>query len=126
MKVASRYGWLLLCACSFAAHAEKMYRWVDAQGKVHFSDRPQGNARVIDVRPGSGPGAADSKSALASRIDAAECRRRQDQLAGYRQSERIVEKNALGVEREYTPEERNRLLRLTEQAVAESCGAAAP
>lgn len=124
MKTASRCACLLLLLCSVGAQAERVYRWVDAQGKVHYSDRPQGNAQAIEIRPGSGAGLA--AGVPASGVNAAECQRLSDRLASYRAAQRLVEKNALGQEREYTPEERARLLQLTEQSVQRACGAAAP
>lgn len=36
--------------CSLNAHAQ-IYRWVDADGQVHFEQRPQPGAEVIEVRP---------------------------------------------------------------------------
>lgn len=48
---------LLLAATSLAAHAE-IYKWTDAEGRVHFGDRPvdkkQGTAvEVRDYKPGT-------------------------------------------------------------------------
>lgn len=40
----------LLGLVSTAAHAE-IYRWTDAQGRVHFGERPQQGARQVDVKP---------------------------------------------------------------------------
>lgn len=39
-----------LALCSLNAHAQ-IYRWVDADGQVHFEQRPQPGAEVIEVRP---------------------------------------------------------------------------
>jgi hypothetical protein len=51
--------WLLLClgvACVTMAHA-KVYQWKDAQGNVHFSDKPADDPatkqQVIKVQPAS-------------------------------------------------------------------------
>lgn len=45
---------LLLCLClallSFAAAAD-IYRWTDAQGKVHFSETPPAGAQRVEVKP---------------------------------------------------------------------------
>ena len=53
---------LLICFLSFfsstlfpPAYAESVYKWVDAQGNIHYGDRPQGNAtqtlRVVPAPP---------------------------------------------------------------------------
>ena len=34
-----------------AAYATEVYRWVDDQGQVHFSDRPMEGAERVEVRP---------------------------------------------------------------------------
>lgn len=43
---------LWLCACMFPllANAE-IYRWTDAQGKVHFSETPPPGAQRVEVKP---------------------------------------------------------------------------
>lgn len=40
---------LPLIACPFTAGAV-VYKWVDAEGKVHFSDRPQGDAQAVELK----------------------------------------------------------------------------
>lgn len=39
-----------LLLCSLNAHAQ-IYRWVDADGQVHFEQRPQPGAEQVEVRP---------------------------------------------------------------------------
>lgn len=39
-----------LVFCSFQAHAQ-IYRWVDAEGQVHFEQRPRPGADEVEVRP---------------------------------------------------------------------------
>ena len=34
-----------------AAHAAEVYRWVDEQGQVHFSDRPMEGGERVEIRP---------------------------------------------------------------------------
>jgi hypothetical protein len=52
---------LLLIAAAGAAHADKLYRWVDEDGKVHYTDQlPPPQARnaerkQLGDRPGDGP-----------------------------------------------------------------------
>lgn len=40
-----------MLAVSVPAAAEPTYRWVDADGVVHYSDRPQAGAEQVDIRP---------------------------------------------------------------------------
>jgi hypothetical protein len=125
----------LLAAATGGAQAEKMYRWTDAQGKVHFSDRPQVNsAKPIEVKPGSGPGNAgaaaaaseegggNKAAAAAPRNKAGECERLRGQLDTYRSAQRIIEKDSLGNEREYSAGDRDKLVQLTEKSMRDACG----
>lgn len=48
---------LLLCCLAlmpFGAHAGKLYRWVDAQGKVHYGDTPPADAAQVEPKKLSG------------------------------------------------------------------------
>lgn len=128
MAIALRIACLIVLAASIGpAAAEKVYRWVDAQGKVHYSDQPRGNAQPVEVKPGSGPGnpaaaapaPSDTQSAVQKAVD---CEKQRSQLETYRQAERIVEKDALGTEREYTAEQKERLVKLTEESFRAACG----
>jgi len=42
---------LLLVLLGMPAAAE-IYRWQDAAGEIHYSDRPHGDARAVAVHPG--------------------------------------------------------------------------
>lgn len=57
---------LTLSALSAAANATGIYRWVDAEGTVHFGDSPPPDRRAqqIEVRPpmGDSPQADDAES----------------------------------------------------------------
>jgi hypothetical protein len=41
-------GLSLLVTASSAAAQGRIYKWVDAQGRIHFSDTPTGNAESVD------------------------------------------------------------------------------
>lgn len=46
-----RWIWLvLLCAWAVVAQAEEVWRWVDENGVVHYSDRPRPGAEKIELR----------------------------------------------------------------------------
>ncbi|NGY04922.1 DUF4124 domain-containing protein [Solimonas terrae] len=104
---------------SVPALAGGVYKWVDAQGHFHFSDTAQPGWRRVDVNPtvvDAGPIPTTDTAAAGKR--AAECQQKRDALVGYKASARIVERNSLGVEHEYTPEEKQKLIALTEQQLA--------
>lgn len=111
---------LLAGLISVPAFAAGVYKWVDTQGGIHYSDTAQPGWRRVDVSPtvvdaGTLPPSAD---ASASGKRAAECKQKRDALVGYKTSARIVERNSLGVEHEYTPEEKQKLIAMTEQQLA--------
>ncbi len=41
----------LLSTCALGQAEAQIYRWVDAQGQVHFDQRPRQGAEQIEVRP---------------------------------------------------------------------------
>lgn len=51
-----------------SAAATEIYRWVDADGTVHFGDRPPADHPIVKVDvlppPAAGPAADDGESAL--------------------------------------------------------------
>jgi hypothetical protein len=59
--------WLILWGAGLA-QAQSAYRWVDEQGKVHFSDRPPpAAAGKVEKRPINAPTAADTQQPYAVR-----------------------------------------------------------
>lgn len=45
---------LILCLLPYLLHAEQVYRWTDAQGKVHFADVPVDSAaESVELKPPS-------------------------------------------------------------------------
>jgi glutaredoxin len=50
---------VLLCAAGQPAQAGKVYKWTDADGRVHFSDQPVDVPGVEEVKIRSFSGAAD-------------------------------------------------------------------
>lgn len=52
-KTMRLWGLLLLCAVTAAASADQLYKWVDEQGKVHYSQTPPPGAgtkaKLVDV-----------------------------------------------------------------------------
>lgn len=148
----------VLLAVTATAGAEQLYKWVDSNGKVRYSDAPQAGWKRVDA-PAAAPGlpaapdASDeeddteltpdeplptdepeatdqSEKAAAEPADpepsaalkASECKKRQEQLAGYEKASRIVEKDAKGKEKTYSETDRLKLIERTRQQVKELCG----
>ena len=76
---------VVLGGFSLAAHAGEIYKWVDSEGKVHYSDRPvagksEPSKLNLPDQPVSGAeGAEDARRKLADRE--AEARKRKDEAA---------------------------------------------
>ncbi len=110
---------LLLATAAQAAGQAKTYRWVDAKGRVHYSDVPVSpQAQQVQVKPGSG--VVDVPKTPAADL-AGECTRRKERLTTYESAAQITETDALGNTRTYTDDERQKLLELTRTQVAEVC-----
>ncbi len=121
-------GALLLMVALQAGAAGKTYRWVDAQGKVHYGDQPPPNA--AEITPGKSPAAQAASTVANAAVPARpvsgalgpeECQRRRDLLASYRNAAAITETDALGNRRDYSEDERQQLIARTEQALRDGC-----
>ncbi len=43
---------LIILACGTTAQADGVYKWTDAQGRIHYGDRPQSNtAQPLNIKP---------------------------------------------------------------------------
>lgn len=115
---------LMCCVLiSLSAQAETaVYRWVDANGRVHFGDpasAPQG-ARALRAGPlttSAAPPQPDADPAMA--VEACESAR--TQLNTYQSAERIIESDALGQQREFSGAEREQLIARAEMAAVTAC-----
>jgi Domain of unknown function (DUF4124) len=129
-----------------AAASGGAYRWVDAQGGVHYGDQPPGNAVAEPVQPPLPPGSGEEQKALQelsqqrSRQDAEEAKRRDelrqqklretnrktDCTAAQTRRERLDRPRQLemlpdGSARRLTEEERQARIRETESRITENC-----
>ncbi len=107
---------LLLVMAGSVMAAGKTYRWVDANGKVHYGDQPPPNATAVTEKPAGAAPAVDD-GAKAGGTDAAECERRTQKLNQYRNAAAVTETDSLGNKREYTEAERQKLVERAEQSV---------
>lgn len=115
----------LVCAVG-SVHAEKIYRWTGPDGKTYFGDVPAEGAR--DVRPFDrrvGTGAVAPTGTTAPQTVAAsepECANKRAQLSTYKNAVRLVERDSLGREREFTSEEREQLIARAQSELESKCG----
>ncbi|HWU67676.1 MAG TPA: DUF4124 domain-containing protein, partial [Stenotrophobium sp.] len=111
---------VLLLTLAAPAMAGAVYQWTDAQGNVHFGDNPAQGAKKLNLDPADGS-APPQDAAAREAQRAADCSRKRDQLTTFKSAARIVEKDALGNEHEYTGDERTKLIELTQKQVDTAC-----
>ena len=126
---------MLLCVLPLSAVSADaaIYRWVDAQGRVHYGDATTA-PRSAEAVPRRG---ADAPAGAASAVDPTElpvaelppteqsCEQAQAQYDAYRGADQIVETDSLGVERTMDGAQREQLLARAEMRVSRACGDAA-
>lgn len=109
----------LLLSAAFAASADaRIYRWIDANGAEHFGDAPPVHGRSIKIKQ---PAVREPINEAAA-IDAAACAAKREQLKSYQLAGRFTETNALGETREYSDDEKRKLIANTEMQVRAACG----
>ena len=113
---------LFLLLCSAPVLASGVYKWTDKHGRVHYGDKPVLNAEKIKDKPGTAA-AAVPLDEEARRKREADCKQQRDQLEVYQSAARLVEKDNLGNEREYTADDKKRLIDLTQAKIRSLCGA---
>lgn len=117
---------LILLLSTPALAGQSVYRWVDANGKVHYGDRPPApQAEKVEIRapapsapvtPPAAPTAAATAAAAST-----ECQRWREQLARYQASPVLIEVAPDGSRQEHLGESRNRVILRAEQAMREAC-----
>lgn len=122
MKRICIVGLLLLSTASYGA---SVYKWTDKNGRVHYGDKPVHNAEKIGPKVGTAA-TEPSPDTVEREKRAAECKSQKDQLAVYQSAARLVEQDSLGKQREFTAEEKQKLIALTEQKVKAICAPLPP
>lgn len=156
MDVKSTFIALLCGIAALAAQAGQVYKWVDPNGRVHFSDTPQQGWQPVDLSGAStsdaAPGApaateedagdaeeeapasaetaestetaegTEADASTRTKLRAEECTRAKEQLDSYKRAPKIVERDALGKEKEYSSEERLQLIEQQQKRVSDYCG----
>ena len=109
------------------AHAA-VYKWKDADGRVHYGDQPTASgAEKLNAGAVNGAAADDVDNPADQTVQkkAEECSRKRDQLANYKKASKIVETDSLGNQKEFTDDERKKLLERTQKQMTDSCGESA-
>ena len=115
----ARIAWAALLFAGAAA-ADQVYRWVDKNGQVHYSDQPAPNAQAVEIN--SVPStAAPAVSEIAAQR-AAECQQKRELLTRYQNAAAITETDALGSTHTYTAEEKQKLIERTQSWLELNCG----
>ncbi|MDB5987662.1 MAG: hypothetical protein JWR16_2715 [Nevskia sp.] len=118
----------LLVLLTGAVHADtgKVYRWVDSVGHVHFSDQADLSAHEVkkNAPAASKAPVSDSSEVSDGGVRAQECQRKKEQLITYRHAAKVTETDGLGNTREYSPDEKQKLIELTEKSIHELCNPA--
>lgn len=119
LAVMSLVGGMSLQAADADGH---LYRWTDAQGQVHFSDQAHDNAQPLNLHlPDAGTPAPQPPANPIS--NNADCKKNQAQLTRYSNADTITETDSLGKTHVFTPEEKLKLIALTQAKVNKTCGA---
>ncbi len=129
----------LLALASVSSYAA-VYRWVDTEGHVHYTDKAEPNSEPINIRTGQPrdttplPSSSTTSSATSSSSGTsapttqeqkvALCAQKKQQLASYKTATKIVETDSLGRKHEFTAEEQTQLVTKAQQEMQEACGAA--
>ena len=109
---------LLLLVFFGFAHADSVYRWVDAQGHVHYSQTPPPNdatrARVMDVEPPP-PDPTSLRQQQA-------CAAARKQLQIYMEAHRVITHPKNGTTTYYTGDNLVKFREQAQQQVNKVCG----
>lgn len=119
---------LCLLLAAGPCQAQKIYRWVGADGKVKYGDMPPSTATDVqpfDKRigtttavPAAAATAATDEQVLARRQT---CTTKAAQLKSFSNATKLIETDALGRKREYTAEERKLLVERTRAELDSQC-----
>lgn len=108
---------------SLPAAAAEVYTWKDADGKVHYGDKPKFEAKALEVKPGSGDGGAAAEQEKAAAAKAARCKAEGEDLDRARKSTGLRETDSKGKTRDLSAEERAAYIKGAEKRVIAACGA---
>ncbi len=100
-----------------------VYKWKDADGRVHYGDQATAGAQKVDgaVVNGAAADEADNAADQSKQKHAEECGRKRDQLANYKKASKIIETDSLGNQKEFNDDERQKLIEKTQKQVTDGC-----
>jgi hypothetical protein len=116
----------LCMAMSVLTAQAAVYKWKDANGRVHYGDQPTAGAEKVSGGAVNDADADAAESAVdqSKQKRAEDCARKREQLANYKRASKIIETDSLGAQKEFSDDERKKLLERTQKQVADSCGEA--
>lgn len=119
---------LALCVSCAPALASDVYKWKDAQGNVHYGDKPKTGGEEVEMHGtgGKGPALHDPAEVAKQTERDAECQRKKQKLGVYQAAPSISETDNLGKTREYSEEERKQFLQRYEKETSEACAPLPP
>jgi hypothetical protein len=134
----TRFAILAACAlCMAAAWADApIYKWVDAQGKVHYGPQPQGDAaqQLSAVNKGQGIPAGGTVAPAATAApsdgtaltqagpnDSAACKAAKDTLAKYLGADYLYTLDASGQKQKMSKEDQDKTIASAKDSVAKAC-----
>lgn len=124
----------LVCLLTAGLSQAEVYRWVDAQGVVHYSDNTNvSGAAPVDLKnPDTSNRTAPSQplqdntpaddSAQISAVRNQQCAKAKEQLSKYKNAQKIVATDADGKQRELTADEQVTEIVRTQNRVKSLCG----
>lgn len=118
---------LCLCALAASTSAAEYYRWTDANGVTHYTDKPpvgvnaeklKSNARSAPPAPPQA-GAQESDGARAER--AARCQTERERLETLKKNRSVQIRQASGELKSLSPQEHQEEIAFTEKAIEVYC-----
>lgn len=120
---------LCLCACAASAGAAEYYRWTDANGVTHFTDKPpvgvaaeklKSNTRAAPpAPPPAKPAAKETDGARAERAE--RCDSERTRLATLQKNRTVQMRTSTGELKRLSPEEHQEEIAFTQKAIEVYC-----
>lgn len=114
---------LLGCSAATLAAGTKVYRWVDANGNVHYGDQPP-PAQAQELKQSAPTAISAPPAAAPSAAEGVDCTQLGSELERWNASPRLMQTDVLGQQRELSAEERGALIAQAQQRYASACPAA--
>ncbi len=95
MKLLQAFFLVVLCFLTFSVYAA-MYRWVDKEGKTHYSDQPpsDADAKAVNAKPASGSSSSTAVKSYQEKDQEFKKRRIEEQEADKKQKVELANTQA--------------------------------